>query len=79
MEGTDCGGEGGWTRVAYVNMSQSGATCPQGRLTLNGSKKVFSTLGLSYSQVCGYQRDTIAVFIHLASSVYCIEYPAHVY
>ena len=30
MEGTNCGGEGGWTRVAYVNMSQSGATCPQG-------------------------------------------------
>ena len=30
MEGTNCGGEGGWTRVAYVNMSQSGGTCPQG-------------------------------------------------
>ena len=30
MEGINCGGEGGWTRVAYVNMSQSGATCPQG-------------------------------------------------
>ena len=30
MEGTHCGGEGGWTRVAYVNMTQAGATCPQG-------------------------------------------------
>ena len=30
MEGTNCGGEGGWTRVAYVNMTQAGATCPQG-------------------------------------------------
>ena len=30
MEGTNCGGEGGWTRVAYVNMTQPGATCPQG-------------------------------------------------
>ena len=70
MEGTNCGGEGGWTRVAYVNMSQSGATCPQGLtqrtlsgLTLcgkNGSgvcqSTVFSTLGLSYSQVCGQLR-----------------------
>ena len=69
MEGTDCGGEGGWTRVAYVNMSQSGATCPQGLtqktlsgLTLcgqNGSvcqSTVFSTLGLNYSQVCGQLR-----------------------
>ena len=38
MEGTNCGGEGGWTRVTYVNMSQSGATCPQGltQRTLSG-------------------------------------------
>ena len=79
MEGTNCGGEGGWTRVAYVNMSQSGATCPQGltQTTLSGltlcgrmdddynvttpfgggcQSTVFSTLGLSYSQVCGQLR-----------------------
>ena len=30
MEGTNFGGEGGWMREAYVNMTQSGATCPQG-------------------------------------------------
>ena len=30
MGGIKCGGEGGWTRVAYVNMSQPDATCPQG-------------------------------------------------
>ena len=30
MEGTNCGGEGGWTRVAYINMTQAGATCPVG-------------------------------------------------
>ena len=30
MEGDNCGGEGGWMRVASVNMLQSGATCPQG-------------------------------------------------
>ena len=37
--GTNCGGEGGWTRVAYVNMTQPGATCPQGleQQSLNGS------------------------------------------
>ena len=29
MEGTNCGGQEGWTRVAFVNMSQDGATCPQ--------------------------------------------------
>ena len=69
MEGTNCGGEGGWTRVAYVNMSQSGATCPQGltQTTLSGlilcgrsgsgcQSTVFSTLGLNYSRVCGQVR-----------------------
>ena len=30
MEGTNCGGEGGWTRVAFVNMTKPGAACPQG-------------------------------------------------
>ena len=33
MEGTHCDGKGGWTRVAYLNMTESGATCPPG-LTL---------------------------------------------
>ena len=69
MEGTNCGGEGGWTRVASVNMSQSGATCPQGltQRLLSGSSycgrsiigcqsTVFSTHGLSYSRVCGRLR-----------------------
>ena len=38
MECTNCGGKGGWTRIAYVNMSQSGSTCPQGltQRTLSG-------------------------------------------
>ena len=30
MEGTQCDGRGGWTRVAYLNMTQSDATCPPG-------------------------------------------------
>ena len=62
MEGTNCGGERGWMRVAYVNMTQAGATCPQGLtqrtvsgLTLCGRNSsgcdgtVFSTFGLNYS------------------------------
>ena len=70
MEGTNCGGEGGWTRVTYVNMSQSGATCPQnltqrlingnnycGRSIFAGCQStIFSTHGLSYSRVCGRLR-----------------------
>ena len=66
MEGTNCGGQGGWMRVAHVNMSQDGASCPQGLtqknvsgLTLCGQNATgcqgtfFSALGLSYSRVCG--------------------------
>ena len=69
MNGANCGGEGGWMRVAYVNMSESGTTCPEGLtqqnysgLTLCGrnttgdagcQSTVFSTLGLNYSKVCG--------------------------
>ena len=30
MEGTNCGGERGLTRVAYVKMTQPSATCPKG-------------------------------------------------
>ena len=30
MEGNNCGEEGGWTRIAFVNMSEPGTTCPTG-------------------------------------------------
>ena len=30
MEGSHCDGEGGWTRVAFVNMSKPGSSCPPG-------------------------------------------------
>ena len=30
MKGTHCDGKGGWTRVAYLNMTESGVTCPLG-------------------------------------------------
>ena len=69
MEGTNCGGQGGWMRVAHVNMSQSGASCPEGLVqkSLSGLElcgqsgtgcqaTVFSTLGLGYSRVCGQLR-----------------------
>ena len=67
MEGTHCGGQGGWTRVTYINMTQAGATCPQGleQMSFNGSPycgRFSSGLGcvsallsttISYQQVCG--------------------------
>ena len=30
MDGTSCDGKGGWTRVAYLNMTESNPTCPTG-------------------------------------------------
>ena len=67
MEG--CDGEGGWTRVAYLNMSDPSQQCPTdfrlydvngvracGRQTssVGGCNSItFSTNGISYSQVCG--------------------------
>ena len=30
MEGSHCEGEGGWTRVAFINMSEPGSSCPPG-------------------------------------------------
>ena len=34
MEGSNCDGKGGWMSVGYLNMSEPGATCPNG-LTLH--------------------------------------------
>ena len=64
MEGTNCGGEGGWTRVAFVNMSQPGVTCPTGLTQIQRSgltlcsrgSTMFTTLGLNYTAICGRVR-----------------------
>ena len=70
MEGTNCDNKPGWTRVAYLDMTQPGATCPEVLTTsrnVNGKDLcyrsdfgcdsiVYSTLGLRYSEVCGRVR-----------------------
>ena len=64
-----CDGEDGWTRVAYLNMSDPSQQCPSGlRMYSEGGVRVcgrqsashgtctsvtFSTNGVNYSQVCG--------------------------
>ena len=66
-EGENCGGEGGWMRVAYVDLTQSGSQCPQGltRVELQGSNycgrfnsdmcvsTTFEVYNVTYTQVCG--------------------------
>ena len=71
MEGTNCGGEGGWMRVAHLNMTDSSSQCPDGFRLVTPNNVRFCTrntssagcriiavesFGLSYSQVCGYAR-----------------------
>ena len=68
MEGGHCDGEGGWTRVAFVNMSEPGSSCPPGLVQYNISNislcwinddyrgcnsAFFPTYGLNYTKVCG--------------------------
>ena len=64
-----CGSRGGWTRLAYLNMSDSTENCPSGfRLYQSGGVRAcgratssvgsctsvqFPSNGISYSQVCG--------------------------
>ena len=71
MEGTNCGGEGGWTRVAYLNMTDPSSLCPAGFRIETASNVRFcirdtngpgcrsmtiQQLGLNYTHVCGYAR-----------------------
>ena len=68
MEGTNCNGEGGWTRLAFVNMSEPNATCPTGLTQFPGENfctrnernlvqsAAITTLGLNYTAVCGRLR-----------------------
>ena len=71
MEGANCGGEGGWTRVFRLNMTDPSSQCPTGfsLTTQNGIR--FCTrsntaagctgintenFGHNYTQVCGFAR-----------------------
>ena len=66
MEGVNCDGEGGWMRVAYLNMTDSTEDCPQGfnlyeendiracgRQSSGCQSVKFPSYSISYSQVCG--------------------------
>ena len=68
VEGDNCDGEGGWTRIAYLNMNDSAQQCPPGFTLYNENgirscgrqeandcqSAVCPSNGVSsYSQVCG--------------------------
>ena len=69
MDGANCGGEGGWTRVFRLNMPDPSSQCPKGfSLTTQGgvrfctrSNTAAGCTGInadnfrhSYTQVCGF-------------------------
>ena len=64
-----CNCDNSWTRVAYLNMTDSSQTCPSAWATVNSPVRacgrrpinsgscdsvLYSTNGLSYTQVCGH-------------------------
>ena len=85
MEGINCDGEGGWTRVAYLNMTEPNATCPTGLILqeydnidhpLCGrhdragcNSTIFSSTGLMYSKVCGQVRGYQYYALHAFRSL----------
>ena len=72
MEGIYCNNEGGWTRIAYLNMTRPGAICPTGLMTKSypnvdhqlcskvgdeaGCSSVYYASPVTYSKVCGQAR-----------------------
>ena len=68
MEGTNCGGQGGWMRVAHVNMSQSGASCPQGL-----TQKDMSGLTSLWTECCWLSRN---IFLCTRSQLLTSVWPA---
>ena len=69
MEGDNCDGEGGWVRVANINMTLPNATCPDGLTLLDISglrvchpnsygctSITFSSYQYNYTEVCGQVR-----------------------
>ena len=72
MEGLNCDQQGGWTRIAYLNMTQPGAICPEGLRARNynnldhqlcskigdegGCSSVYYPSPVSYTKVCGQVR-----------------------
>ena len=66
MEGVNCDGRGGWTRVAYLNMTEPGATCPPGLTLQNYDNINHGVCGRSVSYTVGCQ---LAIF-----STYGLKY-----
>ena len=61
MNGTHCDGRGGWTRVAYLNMTEPGAACPTG-LTLRQYNIDHGLCGRQNSSSCSCSSIMFSTF-----------------
>ena len=66
MKGMNCDEEGGWTRVAYLNMTEPGTTCPSG---LTQTRYI----NINHD-VCGRPNPSSAVCDSSFFSTYSINY-----
>ena len=62
MEGVNCDGRGGWTRVAYLNMTEPGATCPPGLTLQNHSNINHGVCGRNVSYTGGCQSAIFSTY-----------------
>ena len=66
MEGSHCDGEGGWTRVTFVNMSEPGSSSPHGLVQYDN---IFSTSLCWINSGIYYQGCSSTLFF-----TYCLSY-----
>ena len=62
MEGVNCDGRGGWTRVAYLNMTEPGASCPPELTVQNHSNINHEVCGRSASYTGGCQSAIFSTY-----------------
>ena len=69
MEGNNCGEEGGWTRIGFVNMSEPGTTCPTGL-----AEGQYDNIGLNHTALNGilFHCSTICQSHYYFSHTYSI-------
>ena len=72
MEGTNCGGEGGWMRVTHLNMADTSNHCPDDFLlkTINSKRFCIRDTAKMYSDVVLFQQIHIDLSTHK-----CVDLP----
>ena len=62
MEGTNCDGEGGWTRIVRLNMTEPNASCPTGLMKMDYDNIDHAVCGNSEFSDDSYDIDCQSLF-----------------